>query len=127
MRRPLACFLTARSHPVGRGEDTQRGGTAPPLPPDLTSPRRSTEERRQGTWGPALAPALQGSQGWGMWPHQGPHPAGPGPSLRAEGTREQERTLPSCPWAHTPPPPVSGSPAFGQRVLSLKTKGKIPK
>ena len=34
MRRPLACFLTARSHPVGRGEDTQRGGTAPPLPPD---------------------------------------------------------------------------------------------
>lgn len=28
-RRPLACFLTARSHPVGCGEDSQCGGTAP--------------------------------------------------------------------------------------------------
>ena len=90
MSRPLACFLTARSHPVGRGEDTQRGGTAPPLPPDLTSPRRSTEERRQGNLGSCAGPCPAEQPGLGACGRtRAPTPRGPArlSALRAPESR----------------------------------------
>lgn len=88
-RRPLACFLTARIHPVGRGEASQCGDTAACPCEDLPYPPGG--EQREGGRGESAGPALpllplQDRQGQGQVAAPGATtPRRLGPSLRAEG------------------------------------------